>query len=135
MMQCMIARNGIGTKMAANGWRAATTPPTSAGAINGQVGKVRAAQQKRLRHPGRRHCYRAFRRHVRRRETDRRDAETRRYAASNALRSLEDDLPLEQFPSARRQERFKGAERTAVVPESTERLPPPQQPDRASADL
>jgi hypothetical protein len=31
MMQCMIARNGIGTKMAANGWRAPMTPADTSG--------------------------------------------------------------------------------------------------------
>ena len=58
-------------------------------------------------------------------------AETFRRAPAHAVRSLEDDLPVEQFPPARRQERFHGAERAAVVPEGAERLLAGERADRA----
>ncbi len=96
---------------------------------------LRARRQDRLRHAGGRYHRGSRRRYVRRSETDRRDDETLRRSGADALRSIEDDLPVEQFPPARGQERFQGTERAALVPEGAEFLLARQPANPAPGDL
>ena len=53
----------------------------------------------------------------------------------DAVPAVENDLPVEQLPPARGQERFQGAERAALVPQGAECLLAGEQADRASRHL
>ncbi len=46
--------------------------------------------------------------------------------------AVEDGLPVEQLPPARRQERFPVPDRAALFPQGAERLPPARRADRAA---
>ena len=63
------------------------------------------------------------RRHVRGSAADRRDAAARRRQGADAMHALQDDLPVEQLPCARRAPGRRRAGRAALLPEVAERLP------------
>ena len=100
-----------------------------------KMDSLRARRQDRHRHAGGRYHRGSRRRYVRRSETDRRDDEALRRSGADAVRSIENDLPVEQLPPARGQERFQGTERAALVPEGAEFLLARQPPNRAPGDL
>src|SRR5918992_14123 len=105
------------------------------GGAGGTLDQVRAPGADYLRHARGRDPQGPRRRHVRGPAADRRDRGAFGRQGADALRALEDDLPVEQLPCARGAPERPRAARAPLLPEITERVPGARRDDPPAEGL